>query len=67
MFVKCSNGVVNLDQVIRIEPQSDGTAFFVFSTGSGTDYAIVDFGSTLGDATTGAERLTNPVDPASLV
>ncbi len=67
MFLKhTSNGVpeyVNLALVREIRLQSDGTARFVLSLGSG-DYVVVDFGSTRADAEAGVERLTHAIDAA---
>lgn len=60
-FLKLAYGNIylNLSNVTRVIPQSDGTAQFFLQ---GTDYEVVTFGTTLADAVTGVERLIQPVD-----
>ena len=60
MFVKCADGVVNLDLVRQVQAMSDGTARFFLDD---TNYAVIDFGSTAGDAQAGIEKLTQSLDP----
>jgi len=61
MFVKCLDGVVNLDLVRQVQAMSDGTARFYLDE---TNFAVIDFGSTAGEAQAGVEKLTQSVDPA---
>jgi hypothetical protein len=55
---------VNLDHVTYVDPQSDGKARFYFD--GLTNWAEVDFGSTLTDAQAGAEKVLQGLDPVAL-
>jgi hypothetical protein len=59
-FIKSTTGFFNLEQIKYVEPESDGTARFYWDA---TNYQVIDFGSTLGDAQDGCSTLLRSFDP----